>query len=536
MQKHMLRGLLLFAITAALLLVICFNSFGSTPNRLSHLMIKGSINDLISYRQEDLNLLTGLKCNDYILPSAGADFYYSIIEGDQRGFDPVIEAMSNQKVSITFEKASITDTFLRTGKPIPFIVYSDTAYALGNLYITTLPTISISVLEPDSDGNYDVCDRTNRSASLSLFDNRKDVLPAFRVTNSKTTIRIRGNSSAAVPKKSYRLSLYSYSTGQNRRKNSRSLLGMRTDEDWILYAAGGDPERIRNTFFHNLWFRDCSRNNSLGVTLGVEAKYVEVILNGKYMGLYSLMYPLDKKQVSLPNEGFYYRGISYENTDPKMLKENQNAKVVGGWELRSGMGNQPWNCLADYMTNVNHYNGGDFVGWAEKTLDERNIIDLHLFLSLAQGLDNYYKNNNIIAYPKGDSFLYLLAPWDLDLTWGNQINSNNEWRIDAYTLSPETEFHAKYSLPADRWISLSNTFRAHAYTRWKELRASTWSDNSIIDEINRYETAIYGSGAMAREIERWPTAPYSENLSQFQEYGLQRLSILDSYFKEVLGQ
>lgn len=544
MRKHTLYGLVLLTLVlAALVLVLNAHPFGSKPARLSSLMVSASAYDALPEgRSEDPSLLQGLSCNDFSLPAASNAFYYSMIEGDPFALDPLVAAQGSQTLCIAFCEELLDEAFLRRGEGLRFTVYTDTAYAHGTMHLTTLPTVCITVTQPDDAGSYEIYDRMERAATMTLFDNRDAIPNRARIVRSDTSIRIRGASSAQVPKKSYRLSLNTLSLGENLRQNPQSLLGMRSDEDWILYSPTSDAERIRNSFFNNLWYQTGAQNNSLNVTLGVECRYVELVLNGQYMGLYSLMYPLDEKQVSLPKEGFYYRGISYEGTTPEQLRQAGDAVVVGGWEYRgsfksSAKGAERWECLCRYIENITYYSAGDEPEWYAANFDEDNIIDHHLFLSMIQGEDNYYKNNNIIVYPMPEGgYRYLLAPWDLDLTWGSRHDFESEWRIGNDRLQPEKEFHALWSLPGDRMAHLSADFRANMLARWRELRAGPWSDAALMAQMDAYEEEIFGSGAMARDHSRWPTAPAADDLGLFREYGLARLAFLDSYFEEAMKE
>lgn len=533
MRTRVVRGLLLLALTvAALLFVLGFHGFGSKAARLGDLMTDGAQYAAITDgRTEDEGLLSALLCDDVTLPRAGSDFYFSLPGGDPRALDPVVEALGSEKLSIVFPQTTIDEAFLRTGEPIPFTVYTADRFARGSLYLTTLPVMNVTVTEPDAEGSFAVYDRNARDAEMTLIDNRENL----RLVHSETTIRVRGASSSFTPKQSYRLSLFSASVGGNIRKNKLSLLGMRQDEDWVLYAGGSDLERIRNGFSYNLWNESCASANGLHKNLGIDCKYVELLLNGEYMGLYTLMYPLDEKQVGLPDDGFYYRGISYDDTTAEMLAQADTEDTVGGWEIRSGTGRDRWACLSDYLTHTNGYSGTaeDYLAWFGEKMDEENILNLHLFLSVVQGEDNYYKNNNVIAYPQGGgNYKYLLAPWDLDLTWGNRYSSEGEWHVVSYENDPEKEFHA-WALPADRNLKLDPEFGKKLLARWQELRAGAWSDEALTARIDSYEADIYGSGAMARERGRWPTSPTSENLDRFRAYCETRMAFLDGYFEEV---
>ena len=542
MRKHTLYGLvLLTAVLAALAVLLNAHPFGSAPARLSSLMVAPSeFEALPQGRTEDPTLLQALRCNDYALPAASNTFYYSMIDGDPFALDPLVSVQGKEKLSLAFCENTVDAAFLEAGEALRFVAYTDNAYALGTMHLTTLPTVNITVTEPDEAGSYEIYDRIERDAVMTLFDNRDAVPNRARIVHSDTSIRIRGASSALMPKKSYRLSLSMVSPGENIRHNPLNLLGMRSDEDWILYSPTSDPERLRNSFSNNLWYQSCSENNYRQATLGIECRYVELLLNGEYLGLYCLMYPLDAKQVGLPDDGFYYRGISYDETTPEMLQQAGDELVVGGWELRGpsnmkAKGPERWIALSDYFTSISNSDADEAMEWMTTHLDEDNVIDLHLFLSLVQGFDNYYKNHNLIVYPDQDAeYRILMAPWDMDLAWGNSYSVEGDWHGAYYTGSYDDEFHARWTLPADRMLALSADMRAALLARWRELRAGPWSDAAMMAQLDTYEAQIYASGAMARDCDRWPTAPSFESLDRFRAYVLARLDFLDGYFEEAM--
>ncbi len=541
MRKHTIQGLILLGVTLlALALLLGSTGYGTTAARLSQITVsEETFSALTENLTEQPDLISQLRCNDFVLPGGADNYYYSMLEGDELAFDPIVQATGRQKLQIAFTEQKLDEAFLCRGGGLPFVAYSDSAFARGTLYFTTLPTISIDVTEPDSSGSLEIYDRVNRLAKFDLFDNRKNVPTNARRVHSETLIRIRGASSSYQPKQSYRLSLSTLSLGDHRRSNFRGLLGMREDEDWILYAGGSDPERLRNSFCNNLWYQTGAENNGLGACLGVECRYVELVLNGQYMGLYTLMYPLDAKQVSLPENGFYYRAISYDQPSEDTFRDAKEEIELGGWELRypaNAHGYETWACLEDYLNHTLHETREDFASWFSETLDEENIISLQLFLSLVQGMDNYYKNNNLLAYPQADgSYRCLLAPWDFDLTFGNQYSPDNEWKSLPYAISPDQKFKA-WTLPATRMSAISPAFWQKLCADYQAYRQGAWSETALMELLDAYEADIYFSGAMAREHDRWPTAPYAENLDEFRAYLSARLQYLDHYFAEEAQQ
>ena len=538
MRRRTVCILAILAISlAALAGLLFFRGPGSGSGRLSRRMTdEASFDRLTEGRAEDPDLVSEFLCNGVVLPGGDGAFYYSMREGDT--MDPVVEVRGREALTLTFARRSLDAQTLRGGEGLPFIACSKTAYCTGVLYLTSLPVMSITVTEPDAAGSYEIYDRIDRDAKMLLYDNRAGVPDTARINSSETTIRIRGNTSAVLPKQSYRLSLFTVSTGLHRRHNNLSLLGMRADEDWILYSGGTDSEHIRNALSNNLWFQSCAANNFLGVKPGVECRFVELVMNGRYMGLYTLMYPLDKKAVSLPDDGFYYRGASYAETTAEMLSRAKDERIVGGWELRypaSTAGRNCWECLRDYFANIYTHEEDADLNWYWSRLDRNNVIDLHLFLTLLNGRDNYYKNNNVLVYPVASTYYDLLAPWDLDLTWGHDYSADSDWRI-ASELTPPDQYYNPWSLPGSRMAALSPDFRAMMLARWHELRQGEWSDAALSALFDSYEQQVFGSGAMARDQARWPDAPHARDLSELRDWTGARLVYLDGYFEEVLGQ
>ena len=85
-------------------------------------------------------------------------------------------------------------------------------------------------------------------------------------------IRGRGNSTWLwYPKKPYRIKL----------DEKASILGMAEEKDWVLLANYRDPTHLMNTFVFAM-------GQGLGMPYTNSNRYVEVTLNGDYIGLYQL--------------------------------------------------------------------------------------------------------------------------------------------------------------------------------------------------------------------------------------------------------
>ena len=85
-------------------------------------------------------------------------------------------------------------------------------------------------------------------------------------------IRGRGNSTWHwYPKKPYRIKL----------DQKSEILGLKENKDWVLLANYRDPTHLMNTFVFSI-------GAGLGLPYTNNTRYVELTLNGDYIGLYQL--------------------------------------------------------------------------------------------------------------------------------------------------------------------------------------------------------------------------------------------------------
>ncbi len=462
------------------------------------------------------------------LDSGSDTFYYSLPEGDSSVMDPYTEFQcSDPEAKAAVLETEITEQSIRENQSVQLLIYNRDSYHLYRLKCTTLPLLQITC-------GGEITEEAGRMRmEMELLDNRAET--AASLIRSEGTIRIRGNSTRKYEKKGFRLSLTRESTGGNTRSNMISLLGMRQDDDWLLYAAYNDQEKIRNVFSSNLWKASCGQNNELGLDLGAEYRYVELFLNGEYRGLYALGYPVDGKMAAIDQQAgeYLYKKIDWANSIDLRLDETGN---LSGYEISEGLWNSGrW----DALLKLHGLFSGEEAdsGALYASVDISNVIDNYIFLNLIQGMDHVsessLKNIYLAAKNTDDGQKILYIPWDMDLTWGNkwQYVSQN------YTLSYETPPQTHYIMESGVIYRLLGNRDGQIcqmiVNRYRELREGLWSDQSVSEMLDGYEKEIYGSGAFLRDRERWPDGTYGdpeEGLSRFRAFVLERLSCTDRYY------
>ncbi len=456
--------------------------------------------------------------------------FYSLIENSSSAYNPMIDldsSIAGTKLAII--GSEITDDIISAGTEFQMVIYTDTHYQLANLAFTTLPLISI-----EYEGELIAYQGNVAEMKFRLFDNRADATQ--RITTSIGDIHLRGGVTQGYPKAGYKFTLYDDSIDENRRESNNSLLGMRKDGDWILYPAYLDYERVRNVFSTNLWNESCGFNNICGIQNGMEYKYVELILNAQYWGIYAIAYPIDAQQLQLSNGEYMYEKSDY--TVSELDIPLWGVDTVAGYTIKD-MGvntEESWDTLRNYYIAMLHTN--DQYTSLQKMVDIGNCIDIYLFYNMIQGVDNANLHENNILYNtyltskyinNGASQIILYTPWDMDRTWGNGFGN------ESYNVTADTNTIMQSNLVNLLLSQNDKDMKEMVVARYDELRESYWSDEHLLTLIGQYECDIFHSGSFQRDTIRWPDGYHIEGLSNldlFKNYVTQRMSYMDAYIAQ----
>jgi hypothetical protein len=287
----------------------------ATPHHNMLLERQEKLDEIIAIRKSTDNLLQELRFNQYILPydAQTKTFYYSVPKTGRHRFNPLVSWEASEKdVSLSFIGQPFSQLGMQMNQRYVFVAYTGSSYAIYGLILTSLPIITIRTENTDVSPERPIGDE-DIMAQFRLYDNRSNATVYQRSISSQASMHVRGQTSRAYPKKSYKLSLKQRSLGGNQRNNLVSLLGMEQDDDWILYAAFNDPERMRNTFSHQLWHEISTQRENIGMNTGTTGKFVELFINNRYWGIYVLMRPIDSKSLrlsektSLTKQEYQYR-------------------------------------------------------------------------------------------------------------------------------------------------------------------------------------------------------------------------------------
>lgn len=250
-------------------------------------------------------------------------------------------------------------------------------------------------------------------------------------TAADTEIRGRGNSTWSAPKKPYRLKL----------KDSTTLLsGVSKSKHWALLANYYDPSALRNAVAMRLGAQVS------GLAWTPASQFVEVVLNGQYVGLYQLietvrvdstrvnvdaMKPADLAEPNLTG------GYMFE-IDGRLDGPVTNTFTTG--HLADIVIQDPENAAAEQKNYLRNYMnsfesalyGVNFTdpttGW-RAYMDEASMIDWYLVNEFVANNDAMYSSTDLYK-PRGGKVKW--GPlWDYDQSIGRgwYYHPPNEWWV-----------------------------------------------------------------------------------------------------------
>ncbi len=350
-----------------------------------------------------------------------------------------------------------------------------------------------------------------RGPGLRNYVTDKDSIQ-FLNYDGRIDIEIRGSSSQVVPKKGYGLSTL---MPDNVTNNNVSLLGMPSENDWILNGISFDPSLIRDYMSYNL-------SRQIGQYASRTA-YCEVVLNGNYWGLYFLAEKIkvDKDRVSI---------VKLETSD------NSQPELSGGYIVKSDKttGNDPvsWSMSSYIGFNDNQFihhvpnpetitqqqstyiktvflnfqaactanNTSAYTGFPSM-IDIPSFVDFILINEIGSNVDAYTFST---YYHKDRNGKLRAGPvWDLNLTFGNDLFSFGFDRSQ-----PDVWQFSNGSLEGPKFYrDLFNNaqFRCYLSKRWHELTQPGQPFNELSLDNYIDSTVELISEAVVRENARWGT-------------------------------
>lgn len=337
--------------------------------------------------------------------------------------------------------------------------------------------------------------------------------------NGWAGIEYRGSTSATFPQKSYGFETWDSASNTI----NASLLGMPSENDWILYAPYDDKTLMRNVMTYQL-ARDMGH-------YATRTRYCELILDGKYQGVYVLM-----EKIKRDGNRVDIKKLHTDDTTSDALTGGYIIKIdkttgsfSGGWTSNylpdTGNGTQTifiqyeYPKAADIQPRQMDYIHA-YVDSFEKALDSisyydtvygyRHYIDVPSFIDyfimneVSHNLDGLrlstfmYKNRNseagkLVAGPE----------WDFNLAWWNANycdgSADTGWAYNFGHVCTDDYYQVPFWW---RRMLQDTNYVNQLKCRWNELRSTTLSNAHLFHYID--SSGAFLDSAQKRHFTRWP--------------------------------
>ena len=333
-------------------------------------------------------------------------------------------------------------------------------------------------------------------------------------------IRGRGNSTWLwYPKKPFRIKL----------DEKASVLGLNENKDWILLADYRDPTHLMNTFVFTV-------GQQLEMPYVNNIRYVEVNLNGEYLGLYSLTEQVEegKNRVAIDEENGYLLSLDADD-GPELAPEEsdnfwssvchmpvcvKNPAIISGDQLT-----QIKTEFATLETAIKNANYSE----VEQLLDIPTFIDFMLIQELVYNVE-VAAPRSMYLFKDVDGKWTMGPLWDFDagfdFDWGTMYTGHNYFMNHReLVLGTSPVNHTGGYIVPNFFTDLfkSKQFVAEYKTRWLAI------EDKIMTECwpATYAYAEQFADAMKRDAERWPINKDNENeIQRMRQWLITRVNYL----------
>ncbi|HEY0091806.1 MAG TPA: CotH kinase family protein, partial [Flavobacterium sp.] len=348
--------------------------------------------------------------------------------------------------------------------------------------------------------------------------------PDYLNYDGRINIERRGSTSQNPPKKGYGLTTLESDDVTN---NNVSLLGMPSENDWILNGLAFDPSLIRDYLSYNL-------SAAIG-NYSPRTAYCEVQINGEYKGLYLLQEKIkaDSDRVNIlkitPDDnsgsaltgGYITKADKLTGDDPvawTMFSYNGITEYIHDWPTPETVTSEQDDYIHSRFTSLaltSAFNISSLTNGYPSVIDVPTFIDFMLINELAANVDAYELST---FFHQDRSGKLRAGPiWDHNLTYGNDLFEYGLDRshFDVWQFDNDDNTGSRF------WKDLfdNDLFKCLLSKRWNALTGpdQPLKHNNIVTLID--ETVNLISEAVAREDEKWNTIPNHaleiENLKTF---------------------
>ena len=351
--------------------------------------------------------------------------------------------------------------------------------------LTNLPTIYITTDDGKPVERKDLYQSGNITIVSSVASENINIL--------KTEIRGRGNSTWGMAKKPYRLKL----------DKKESLLGLpAVEKNWVLLANYADKTLMRNAVAFKV-------SKLVGLEFTPSARFVDLVLNGAYLGTYMLTDQIEVAAHRVPVEeqeesdttpptvtgGYLLEIDGFANGEPVWFSTPRGLSITVKYPKDDEINPEQLAYITNFTNNFERLlfspNFKDPDTGYRALVDSVSLINWYIGCELTGNSDSFW--STYIYKKRSDDKFYFGPMWDYDIAFNNDLRLG-----DAVNKLMRNEAHQPLTwiqrLWQDEW------FRQSVERRWKEL-IDEGIENQLVSYITETETLLQTS--QEKNFEKW---------------------------------
>ncbi len=397
------------------------------------------------------------------------------------------------------------------------ITFDNNAPVVTPFTTSNLPLVIINT------GNQNIPDNPKIMASMGIVYNGVGVLnhttDVYNNYNGKIGIELRGSTSQTFPKKSYGFNTWT-NTGAD---TSAMLLGMPKESEWILSANYSDKSMMNNVLAYRLF--------QLMGSYAPRTRFVELIINNQYQGVYVLMEKIkrDSNRVDV-SKLTTNDSLGSALTGGYILKIDKNTGSGGGGFTSNytplvNANGQTIFFQYDYpsdtkitqqqkhyiqlfvdsfenaLHNVSLYD--TLKGW-RRFAGENSFVKYFILNEISKNVDGYRLSTYL--YKSKDTHgnkLHIGPPWDYDIAFANANycggNVDTGWAFNFGMECSGDVFQVPFW-----WKKLMSdtSFQNHLKCTYDSLRTTILDTTNLFHWID--SVALFLNNAKDRNFDIWP--------------------------------
>lgn len=361
-----------------------------------------------------------------------------------------------------FKRGTTEATVSARGRSVTFDITFE-----GDLIDTGLPVVYL-----ETENQIPVDSKENYVRTTMVIKDKGEI-----VSEKSLRMKGRGNATWTYPKKPYKLKL----------DEKASILGMEEAKDWVLLSNYTDKTLLRvgislelSRLMHFPWTSD--------------DRFVEVVLNGEYLGNYQLVEPVEQgsNRVDIPKSGYLFERDGYYSLEPNYFVSSMgHGYSFKNPDPEDDLTTLQWEYIKNYVDAFEAVLASSTFNDPEngyaRFIDVSSFVRWFLFQNILANMDT---NVYMTKVDMGDSKIEMGPVWDFE--WSVGIG----W------------YEGARPRPANYYVWNSNAFYYDRLLQDPAFRAQIrelWQSISVTDHILEYidETTTLLEKSVELNFKRW---------------------------------